>query len=266
MISYLRPQGVGLDGQAVAGAPAGAAGERVAILSDLLDFGVEAPGGVVRHAVAVQVAGVAGGVGGVPRVGRRIPAEGAEIREAVLFALRAGRERHGEVIVDVPDEAAAAAIADRIVAGQILALIVVGRAGAKAELRTLVVERGDGADVDRRGDAARHQRGVLGLVDLRARQHFGRIDLPAQILRRLRRSHFAAVHQPQHQSRPQSAHGCLTGIAAITRGVDAGQTIEFLGDRDVGQLADFRRGDVVADDVGIFLGDRSSPASPGARR
>src|SRR4029077_10324807 len=109
----------------------------VTVLSDFFDLGVETPGRIVRNAVAVQVAGgTAAGRG-------RIPPEGAKIREAILFALHARGDRYREVIIDVFDKAAAAAIANRVVARQILPFIVVGWPGAKAEFRALVIKRRD---------------------------------------------------------------------------------------------------------------------------
>src|ERR1700733_7640617 len=111
------PKRIVLDGQFVRRAPSGAATHRIAVLLDLLDLGDQAPGGVVRHAVAVEVTGIAGtGVVG------RVPAEGTKIAVGVLLALRAGGERDREVIGDVLDESGAAAKAPGSVVRQIPAL------------------------------------------------------------------------------------------------------------------------------------------------
>src|SRR5260221_393666 len=131
----LRPKGVRLDGEAVAGAPSGGAGEGVTILSDFFDFRVKAPGGVIRHPIAVQVTGI------LALSGRGIPTPSAKVGEAILLALRAGGERYCEIVIDVLDHAAAGSITQRIVARQILSLRVVSRSGAEAEFRALVVER-----------------------------------------------------------------------------------------------------------------------------
>src|SRR6185369_11399131 len=123
----LRPERVGLDRQVVARAPAQGAGQGAAILRHFLYFGDETPGGVVRDAIAVQVAGVATGVV------HRVPAERTRIREAVLGALHARGDRDGKVVRQVRDVATAAAIAHGAVVGQVFGALVVRGAGAQAE-------------------------------------------------------------------------------------------------------------------------------------
>src|SRR5262249_53566507 len=152
--------GVRLDGQRVAGLPARAAGQRIAVLGHFLDFGVETPGGVVRLAITVQIAGVAAGIV------RCVPTEGAEVRKTVLFALRAGGERDGKVVVDVLDHAAAGPVTEAVVMRQVLAFFVVRRTGTEAEFRSAVLEGRERTYVDCGCDTTGDERGVLCLVDL----------------------------------------------------------------------------------------------------
>ena len=134
------------------------------------------------------------------------------------------------------------------IAGNVLAAVVIERAGAHGEGRALIVERAHGADIDGGGDAARDDVGSLRLVDGYARDDFGRVDFPADVAVGLGRGDFAAVDEAEHEAWAKAANGGLAGVTAVARGGDARQTGKRIRDGDVGQDADVLRTDLLGDD------------------
>ena len=165
--------------------------------------------------------------------------------------MRTDTQIEGEVVTDRVREAAAAAIAHRVVVRNVSAASVVNATAAHQQFRARVVERSDGLDVDGAGNAAGDQIRRLGLVDVGARDNFRWIDFPAHVSARLGRRNFAAVDQAQNQARSEAANGGLALIVAIARAIDAGQAHQRLGDGHIGQGADVAAGNCVDHEIGI---------------
>jgi hypothetical protein len=116
---------------------------------------------------------------------------------------------------------------------------VVDRAGRRGgELAVLGIERMDGAQVNRTGDADRGKARIAGLLDhARADQLRGElVEFDAAVA--ARRNDLAAAEQGEAEVGAEAADRNLLRAAAHALGGDAGQAGKPVSDRQVGQQAD----------------------------
>lgn len=137
--------------------------------------------------------------------------------------------------------------------------IALGRGGG--DLQAIEVERLAGAEVDRARELILDQVGRRVLVDVDARQQFGRDVFQVQLVGARGGEDVAAVEFGADLG--QAADRDRAAFAILTLDLDAGDALQRFGDVPVGQLANVFGDDRVDDHVAVAL-DRLGAGKAGA--